>query len=58
MDKVEQILNLEVKPSIMPPVDHRHYDGWLDDAKVKLQAHFDQRTASLPVYDRAVTIRK
>jgi len=53
MDKVEQILNLEVKPSIMPPVN-----SWLADAKVKLQDHFDQRTASFPVYDRAVTIRK
>jgi hypothetical protein len=53
MDKVEQILNLEVKPSIMPPVN-----GWLANAKAQLQDHFDQRNASFPVYDRAVTIRK
>ena len=49
--EVEQILKLEVKPSIMPPVNH-----WLADAKVKLQNHFDHRDGIFPVYDRAVVI--
>jgi len=53
MDKVEQVLNLEVKPSIMPSVN-----GWLAAAKVALQEHFEHRDGSFPVYDRAVVISK
>lgn len=49
---IEQVLKLEAKPSNMPPVN-----GWLAQAKVKLQDHFDQRTANFPVYDRAVVVR-
>lgn len=52
MSNVEKILNLEPTPNVMPS-----NNGWLAEAKVRLQEHFDQRTASFPVYDRAVSIR-
>ena len=51
MDKVQKVLNLEPTPNVMPSTG-----GWLVEAKVKLQEHFDQRHASFPVYDRAVVV--
>jgi hypothetical protein len=52
MSDVVKILNLEVKPSVMPA----HATTWLDDAKAKLQAHFDSRHGLVPVYDQAVVL--
>jgi hypothetical protein len=51
MGNVEKVLNLEPTPNVMPSTN-----GWLAEAKVQLQEHFDQRHASFPVYDRAVVI--
>jgi hypothetical protein len=51
MGNVENVLNLEPTPNVMPPKG-----GWLVDAKVKLQEHFDERHANFPVYDRSVVV--
>lgn len=51
MGNVENVLNLEPTPNVMPSTN-----GWLAVAKVKLQEHFDHRHANFPVYDRAVVV--
>jgi hypothetical protein len=51
MDKVQEILNLEPRPSDMPA-----HNGWLASAKLRLQDHFDTKAGTIPVHNRAVKL--